>query len=297
MSARGWIEALSRSVRERTSEFRWAEAGNQKIALPPVEEQKAIADFLDREVGRIERLVSKNDELVELAEQRHRSVISEALAVGLNPRAPLKESSLPWASKCPAHWDVKPLWAVAKQNKRSNKGMIEDNLLSLSYGRIVRRDIEAVDGLLPESFETYQVVLPGDVIFRLTDLQNDQKSLRSGVVLERGIITSAYLSIELSELLDPGFFGALMRSYDLRKVFYGMGSGLRQSLNWDEFKGMSVLVPSLEEQIQISKHLELLDAKHQKLKLRLKNLNMTLAQRKAALVDAAVTGKIKVREI
>ena len=72
--------------------------------------------------------------------------------------------------------------------------MVEDNLLSLSFGRIVRKDIDTQEGLLPESFETYQVVEPNDMIFRFTDLQNDKRSLRSARTPERGIITSAYMA-------------------------------------------------------------------------------------------------------
>jgi type I restriction enzyme, S subunit len=80
MAQRGWIEALSRSVRERTSEFRWAEAGSQKVALPPIEEQKAIADFLDRELKQIDILLEKQNNLTNLLNERRRSLVSEAVS-------------------------------------------------------------------------------------------------------------------------------------------------------------------------------------------------------------------------
>jgi hypothetical protein len=87
------------------------------------------------------------------------------------------------------------------------------------------------NGLLPESFESYQIVQQGDVIVRPTDLQNDQRSLRTAIALERGIITSDYLAIE-PVYIQSRFLHYLMRAYDLLKVFYSLGGGLRQSLKF-----------------------------------------------------------------
>ena len=98
------------------------------------------------------------------------------------PRYPrYKDSRVEWLGEVPEHWDTQPLFGVATERSESNSGMLDDNLLSLSYGRIVQKDIESNDGLLPESFETYQVVRPGDLVFRLTDLQNDKRSLRTAL--------------------------------------------------------------------------------------------------------------------
>jgi len=91
-----------------------------------------------------------------------------------------KNSGAAWIGDIPSQWNVLPFLGVARERYESNAGMKEDNLLSLSYGRIVRKDSASNDGLLPESFETYQIVQPGDTVFRLTDLQNDQRSLRTG---------------------------------------------------------------------------------------------------------------------
>ena len=81
-------------------------------------------------------------------------------------------------------WDQIPLGYCVTEVKKKNTGGREDNLLSLSYGNIVRRDIATADGLLPESFDSYNVINPGDTVLRLTDLQNDQRSLRVGLVEE-----------------------------------------------------------------------------------------------------------------
>ena len=85
-----------------------------------------------------------------------------------------------------------PSITTLEKGKNKNRLGQENNLLSLSYGKIVRKDINSSDGLLPESFNTYNIVEADDIIIRPTDLQNDKRSLRTGLVHERGIITSAY---------------------------------------------------------------------------------------------------------
>ena len=154
-----------------------------------------------------------------------------------------KATDIPWIGSLPVDWTTKPLFAVMRAARRSNAGMIEDNLLSLSYGRVVRRDIDSLDGLLPDSFETYQIVEPNDIVFRFTDLQNDQRSLRSARVTERGIITSAYTAATPVGI-DQRYAAYLMRAYDTSKVFYGLGGGVRQSLNFADVR-RSPLRPSI----------------------------------------------------
>lgn len=165
----------------------------------------------------------------------------------IQPYASYRSCTAPWIGKLPAHWGEKPLLALARERRGSNEGMRENNLLSLSFGRIVQKDINTNQGLLPASFETYQIIEPGDVVFRLTDLQNDQRSLRSALCGERGIITSAYTAVVI-EGANPAFFNYLMRAYDVQKVFYSMGGGIRQSLKYEDLRRMPILLPSAPEQ-------------------------------------------------
>ncbi|WP_157935756.1 restriction endonuclease subunit S domain-containing protein [Tsuneonella flava] len=160
-----------------------------------------------------------------------------------------------WIESIPEHWNEAPFFAHTIERKRKNTGMKSDNLLSLSYGRIVRKSMEANDGLVPESYETYQIVEPGELVFRLTDLQNDKRSLRSAISLETGIITSAYLAVSPVGIL-PEFMSYLMRSYDLQKVFYAMGGGMRQSLKYDDMRHLPLVFPPLEEQSYIAEFLD-----------------------------------------
>jgi type I restriction enzyme S subunit len=174
----------------------------------------------------------------------------------LAPYPDYKDSGVLWLGKIPAHWDVKPGMAFISQRKEKNVGMKESTVLSLSYGQIVIKPLEKLHGLVPESFETYQIADPGNIIIRGTDLQNDKTSLRVGKVRNRGIITSAYLCLQTNEKINPDYAHLLLHGYDLMKIYYGMGSGLRQNLDFSDFKRLPVLVPSPTEQSKIHKYVE-----------------------------------------
>ena len=199
-----------------------------------------------------------------------------------------QDSEVPWVGDIPAGWAIKPMLTVAKESRLSNKGMVENNLLSLSFGRIVKKDIETLGGLLPESFETYQVINKNDVVFRLTDLQNDKRSLRTAICNEKGIITSAYVAITPSAI-DPYFYNYLMRSYDQTKVFYNLGSGMRQSLKYDELKRLPVVLPSQNEQQKIVEYLDRETARIDNLIAEKQNFINLLKEKRQALISHVVT--------
>ena len=168
----------------------------------------------------------------------------------------MKDSGIKWIGEIPRHWEVHPVYTYFGERKNKNKLGKESNLLSLSYGRIIRKDINTNNGLLPESFNTYNIVEAGDIIIRPTDLQNDKRSLRTGLVKEHGIITSAYIDLCPIKKLDSRYFHFILHTYDVMKVFYNMGNGVRQGLNYSEFSHLMVFEPSYNEQIAIANYLD-----------------------------------------
>ena len=155
-------------------------------------------------------------------------------------------------------WEKGLFSAYAKPYFVSNKVVHHQNLLSLSYGKIVRKDIKANKGLLPASFDTYQIIKDGIIVFRFTDLQNDHKSLRVGIAKEEGIISPAYVCVEC-ENINPDFFYLQMHTYDMRKLFYSMGDGMRQTLSYNDVKDMPLYIPSLPEQKAIVEYFNVLE--------------------------------------
>jgi type I restriction enzyme S subunit len=164
-------------------------------------------------------------------------------------------SELAWTDEVPSRYRVVRLGSVTREVRTRNVGMMADNLLSLSFGEIVTKDITSSDGLLPESFETYNIIKRGDIVLRLTDLQNDKRSLRSGLAREDGIITSAYTSVR-PLAVEARFLAYQLRAIDLAKTFYSLGGGLRQSLSFDDIKTLRVAVPPGDEQRQIADYLD-----------------------------------------
>lgn len=199
-----------------------------------------------------------------------------------------KPAVAPWIDAIPAHWSEKPMFAVAAEKQVKNAGMQEDNLLSLSYGTIKRKDINTSDGLLPASYETYQIVEADDIIFRLTDLQNDKRSLRSAICTERGIITSAYVAVR-PEDIDSAFLNYLMRAYDVQKVFYSMGGGMRQSLGFDDLRRLPIVAPDKGEQRTIATYLDRETGRIDGLIEKKTRFIELLKEKRAAVITHAVT--------
>ena len=171
--------------------------------------------------------------------------------------AALKQSGVQWIGEMPEHWDITRAGQHLSQVKCKNDGLQEKNLLSLSYGKVKRRDINSSDGLLPESFEGYNIIEENDIVLRFTDLQNDHTSFRVGRATERGIITSAYTTVRPTDARDSQFLYYALHAYDLRKGFYGMGSGVRQGLKWQEAKYIQLPWPPRGERAAIVEYLDI----------------------------------------
>ena len=268
---------------------------NSLFLVPPLTEQQSIATFLDNQTAKIDTLIENKQKQIELLKEERTAIINQAVTKGLNPDVPMRDSGIEWLGEIPEHWDVKPLFTVAHEQKTKNKSGLEKNVLSLSYGNIIRRNVESNFGLLPESFNTYQIINSGNIILRLTDLQNDKRSLRVGLVKETGIITSAYVCLKGNDDFDPKYVYDLLHSYDLIKVFYTMGGGLRQTLRFEELKRLPMLCPPLQEQNEITIFLTHHANKIDTVIENNKNQITLLQEYRTALISEAVTGKIDLR--
>jgi type I restriction enzyme S subunit len=297
MSARGWIEALSRSVRERTSEFRWAEAGNQKIALPPVEEQRAIANFLDHELLKIDLLLDTY--------QRFESVLSERwkakLKTALDPLAGDNEPLLFQA--VPHHWRAGHLKHFA----------------DVVLGKMVeKRDTDANSEMFPylraASIQRYGEIRLEDAYsmpFSTSELNKYSLRRDDVVVVEGGSIGRAALVQET--LTGWGFQNSVNRLRPKRGVHgaylafvmqYIEMSGIYKTivntstishLTAEKLQVVRVAFPQFDEQLKLSQALKVQLDGLKKASLDVQKFKALLTERRSALIDAAVTGKIDVR--
>lgn len=260
------------------------------------DERYSIASYLRKKCLEMDVLITNIQKQVDILEQYKQSIITEVVTKGLNTTVEMRDSGIDWIGKIPAHWNLHPIYSYFGERKNRNARGKENNLLSLSYGQVIRKDINANGGLLPESFNTYNIVEDGDIIIRPTDLQNDKRSLRTGLVKEHGIITSAYIALMPICYVDTRYFHYLLHSYDVMKVFYNMGNGVRQGLNFSEFSRLMVFEPPYKEQILIADFLDkkiskidaLIDSKKEQL--------IILEKCKNSLIYEYVTGKKEVNK-
>ena len=230
-------------------------------------------------------------------EERKRAFVFTYVTKGILPSVKQKCSDIYWLDYVPHHWQTKSISQLFSEVKCKNSGMQEKNLLSLSYGTIKQRDLNATEGLLPESFEGYNIIEKADIVLRLTDLQNDHKSLRTAISRERGIITSAYLTIRNKSNNDSDYLHLFLHSFDLVKGFYNIGaSGVRQSLNWDVIKTLKILVPPINEQKKIvsfiKEEYQIIEHSKQSIKKQI----ALLKEYRTRLISDVVTGQIDVRD-
>jgi type I restriction enzyme S subunit len=265
------------------------------LLLPPLNEQKLIVGYLDKKIQHLDLIVKNIYKKIELIKEHKNALINQYITKGLNPDVDMKDSNIEWIGKIPKHWDVLPLFVLFGENKVKNTENRLD-ILTLSYGKIKYRDMSKTEGIHPESFDGYQVMNIESIIIRSTDLQNDHKSLRVGYVGVPGVITSAYLGLNPKTSNNSKFYYYLIHLADLKKVLYGLGSGLRQSLRYDEFKRFPMLNPPYEEQIKISEKLDFIDDKYEKLIKKLNKRIYLLNEYSRSLISLAVMGKFKITE-
>lgn len=207
----------------------------------------------------------------------------------LQPYPDYKDSGSAWIGRVPGHWDMRPAFGAFASNHERNFGMKEKTVLSLSYGRIVIKPLDKLHGLVPESYETYQIVNPGDVVIRTTDLQNDHTSLRVGMVRNRGIITSAYLALKSKAGVDSNYGYQFLNVWDLSKAIYYYGSGLRQNLDFSHFKRMPIALPPPDEQAAIVKYLDWANGRLERAIRAKRKIIALLNEQKQAIIHRAVT--------
>ena len=270
---------------------------NVMLPVPPREEQDQIVRFLDWKLSKINKLILAKKKQTALLYEQKQVIVNNAVTKGFDPSVPMKDSGIEWIGTIPEHWKVLYLSQTATEQSISNKDIHNQNLLSLSYGKIINKDINTTDGLLPASFDTYQIVHNGNIILRLTDLQNDHKSLRVGLVTQTGIITSAYTCLLPRKNVIPEFLYLLLHSYDVCKVFYGMGGGVRQSIGFNEIRRLLIPVPPLAEQKQIVDYCYTKIDFIERLIVSIEKEILLLTEYRTRLISDVVTGKVDVRGI
>ena len=277
--------------------------GNVGLAVPPLDEQKAIAAFLDRETARIDALIEKKRRQIELLQEKRPALISHAVTKGLDPNAPMKPSGIEWLGQIPKHWEVLPLKRVlesvhngttATQTVMSDQTVPVTRIETISQ-RVV--DLSRTGYLTWEpSLEKYRVQR-GDILFSHINsiamvgnsaLMEEDISLYNGMnvlrIRPQNTTCSKWLWYAISSDWARWRFGALAKP------------AINQaSLPISEIKAFLLPIPPREEQKDIALYLDnrtrYIDIQRRKVE---QSIDL-LREHRTALISAAVTGKIDVQ--
>lgn len=264
-----------------------------RVPIPPLEEQRAIANYLDRETARIDALIAAKERLVELLAEKHRTLVTQAVTRGLDPEVASRDSGIPWLGDIPKHWDVeRARWLFRERDQRSEQG--EEELLTVSHlTGVTPRSEKDVNMFEAETKEGYKICLKDDLV--INTLWAWMGAM--GVSPVDGIVSPAYNVYELNERLEPAYVDAMVRlpvfAEEVIRYSKGVWSS-RLRLYPDGFFEAYLPVPPESEQHAIIEHIARETAKLDALRVSTERTTGLLEERRAALIAAAVTGKIGV---
>ncbi|EJB8375503.1 restriction endonuclease subunit S [Acinetobacter baumannii] len=280
MAKTGFINSLAKGIRVRSTEFRWNESRNVYLVEPPKADQEKIVSFLDTETARIDNLISKQEKLIELLEEQRKSIISHAVTKGLNPNVPMKDSGVEWLGQVPEHWKIGRL----------------KNLLSINNGSDYKEfEVE-------NSENSYPVYGSGGVFTYSSKYIYDQESVllgRKGTINKPLYVTRPFWAV------DTMFYSQVKQGVHGKYVYYqALGfpydryssNTALPSMTQTDLLNLSVAIPLISEQIEITQFLDNENAVFDNLISKQKKLIEKLKEYRSSIISHAVTGKIDVRE-
>lgn len=263
------------------------------VWFPPEHEQDAIAAFLDEKCAKVDEAVRIKEEQIALLRERRQILIQQAVTRGLNPAAPMKDSGIDWIGQIPAHWEQLANKHIFKLRKTLvGKRSSEYELLSLTLRGIIKRDMENPEGKFPAEFDTYQEVSPGDFVFCHFDVEETPRTV--GLSEFFGMITGAYTVYSVADGVDPRFLLHFYICADTDKKMRSLYKGLRNTIPKEAFGTFKTPLPPIEEQREIVAHIDDASRKIEDAIAIKEDQIAALKDYKTSLINAAVTGKIKV---
>lgn len=303
----GYITSLAKGVRERSTDFRWADAKELPVPRPSIEEQNKIVAFLDRETAQIDELIGKQERLIELLAEKRQAIITQAVTKGLDPTAPTKPSGIPWQGPVPEHWTVQPLKNLIRMQSGVTLGKDYSGIETETYpylrvanvqiGYVDLNEVKEID--LPKEMAATSMLRAGDVL--MTE-GGDRDKLARGCIWEAPIVPCLHqnhiFAVRTGNQLLNEFLVLALDADPARSYFYltGKQSTNLASTNSTTVKNYRFGVPPVNEQHRIVGHLGRKTRLIDDLVDKAKAVISTLTERRSALISAAVTGKIDVRE-
>lgn len=283
--------ALSTGIRVRSCDLRWNKLAELWYLVPPIEEQKRIAEFLDKKCGEVDALIADIQQEIETLEQYKRSVITESVTKGLDPSVPMIDSGIDWVGIMPKHWKKMPNKYLMYKEKTICPVYNGESILSLTMKGVVVRDLEA-GGKMPTSFDGYQQIKAGNLLMCLFDIDVTPRCI--GLICNNGVTSPAYSQFIMKKNAYAPFYSYYYLMVDFTKELLHMAKNLRHSLNEEQFGAILAPVPPIEEQQQIADYLDKKCKEIEEIIANKQSQIETLESYKKSLIYEYVTGKKEV---
>lgn len=281
---------LAKNLRHSLTE---EQLGNIKLPLPPLNEQKAIADFLDAKCGEIDGLLADLDAEVKTLGEYKKSIIAETVTRGLNPNAQMKPSGIPWADAIPVHWDIdKGKFHFELRRTKGNPQNLELMSPTQKYGVIPQSQLEGVV-LVKEKTDlgTFRTIRKGDFCISLRSFQGGFEYSKY-----EGVVSPAYQVFYPIKPIVDGYFKYLFKSDGFISFINTFSMSLRDGKNiaFEDFGNSYIPIPPIEEQEAIANYLDEKCAAIEQSIADKQTQIETLKAYKSSLIYEYVTGKKQV---
>lgn len=274
---------------------------NHLIVFPGKSDQSQIARFLDHETGKIDGLIAEQEKLIELLKEKRQATISHAVTKGLNPDAPMKDSSVEWLGEVPEHWEIKPMKYMAKLNpaKSAYKGETGIACSFVPMEKLKTGSLELNETrVISEVFSSYTYFEENDVLCAKVTPCFENRNTAIATGLTNGVgFGSSEINVFRPFSINGSFLYFRLLENTLVEYWTSQmtGAGGLRRVPTETVETFKIAVPPNEEQIQIAQHLDRETAKLDTLLTEaLRGIDL-LKERRSALISAAVTGKIDVR--
>ncbi|MFA0963560.1 restriction endonuclease subunit S [Roseivirga sp. BDSF3-8] len=280
--------------------------GNLRVQLPPLEEQKRIADFLDRKVAQLDQAIAQKEQLIALLKERRQVLIHRAVTRGLNPDAPLQHSGIDWIGEIPAHWEVKKLKYLAnmKGGFAFNSASFKESgvqIIKIANTYMNELALDRQPTFVDDSFlKTHSdwIVRKGDILMSLTGTLG-KKDYGFAILIENEevfLLNQRVGKLNPKNDLSPEYLLSVLHSEMYLNQLYQLPSGTKQAnlSNEDVLNIYVAISPDKSERLKIVKFLDDSKAKTDKAISQHETQIQKLKEYKATLINAAVTGKIRV---
>ncbi|NNU10758.1 restriction endonuclease subunit S [Vibrio parahaemolyticus] len=305
LRANGFIkEVVARSVGVSYPAINASELVGIAVPSLPIQEQTQIANFLDCETAKIDTLIEKQQQLIKLLKEKRQAVISHAVTKGLNPQAPMKDSGVEWCDYIPEHWRIGKLGYFARVGNgatpsRENQSFWNDGTIgwlnSSKVNDVIITEAEQFITPLALAQTSVQPVKANDLVIAITG--EGQTRGRVAICQLEATINQHLASIRIYDdcLHHEFLFLWLSANYE-RIRFESTGAGsTKGAITCGDIKSYPIVIAPLSEQTEIINHIKLQNQHFSNLIAKADNQVQLLKERRTALISAAVTGKIDVR--